>query len=192
MTASCCSQAEAKHDSIDHIVSYISSLQEMNHRMVYALFITPWLLPKNQACIPNVVAIVVPSPIVGRPSHWMLRQTSVSPVRPRWGPWDWQRGNEGQMAIRRRLVDRDSWQGCPAAYERLVPCSSSSNQTLLLLLSFLPFSPRFGRWLVDEGFDGCKWGREVQSWGLTIHQLSSLNSQEFESGSSAVEYSLRP
>jgi len=42
------------------------------NRMVYALF-TPWLLPKIKHAFPMSSPSFVPSSIVSRPSHWMIR-----------------------------------------------------------------------------------------------------------------------
>ena len=150
---------------LDRIVSYISSMQEMN-RMVYALF-TPWLLPKIKHAFPMSFPSFVSSSIVGRPSHRMLKHWFLLSGR-------------GEMAIRRRL-DRDSWQGCLlTSYE--VPCSSSSNSASSpLLFVVFPTLQSVTGW----GLDGCGWG-EVQSWGLTIHQPWSLNSCQRPKSSNLV------
>jgi len=79
----------------------------------------------------------------------------------------WERGNKGQMAIRRRL-DRDSWQGCPLA-RFPVPLSSNS-----AFLSFLPFFPRFGRWLCEGLMAASEVRSNLEAWPSTNPEVWTL------------------
>lgn len=105
-------------------------------------------------------------------SSWVVTLTGCSlkhrfSLSDRGGP-AWEHGNKGPAngnppETRSWFVTR------MPAYE--VPFPVPLHQTLLPLLSFSPFFSCF-RSVIEWRLDGCEWG-EVQSWGLTIHQLSN-------------------
>jgi len=136
------------------------------NRMVYALF-TPWLLPKIKHAFPMSSPSFVPSSIVSRPSHWMIRHRFPLSDSDRVALGARKQGANGNPS------ETWSWFVTTDKDARLRGSLFLFHQTLLSY-PFCRFSPRFGRWLCEGLMAASEVRSNLEAWPSTNPEVWTL------------------